>query len=214
MLLAGAPYGFGSGFWYGFRSNLLDQDLAWVERKDLISLSITWFISSALQISTDFWVAPLRPSTLEFDRATGPFLKSTGDIRLRDMRHEVKKDNDMRHEVKKDNDMRHCHFLNLTCDMGIIKHQRHATFQFLKIARWHGDPLQEPHHLPAAVTSLNHHSARQRYRPYRRSYPQQKAFLTAISEGRATRRGHLSLWEAYLQMVTTPSKRTTVKPPI
>ena len=29
-----------------------------------------------------------------------------------------------------DSDMRHCHFLNLTCDMGINKRQRHPTLPF------------------------------------------------------------------------------------
>ena len=41
-------------------------------------------------------------------------------------------------------DMRQGHFLNSTCDMGINKRQRHATFGFLKIDRRYEDPHQGP----------------------------------------------------------------------
>ena len=46
----------------------------------------------------------------------------------------------MRQGTEIESDMRHCHFLNLTCHMGINKQQRHETLPFLKIDRRHGDP--------------------------------------------------------------------------
>ena len=46
----------------------------------------------------------------------------------------------MRQGFKKYSDMRQGYFLNLTCDMAINKRQRHATLEFPKIDRRHGDP--------------------------------------------------------------------------
>ena len=71
------------------------------------------------------------PRPLNSTRRYGPFLKSTSDIRL----------SDMRQGTEIDSDMRHCHFLNSTCNMalGINERQRHSTLPFLKINRRHGD---------------------------------------------------------------------------
>ena len=58
------------------------------------------------------------PQPLNSTRRHSPFLKSTGDIRH----------SDIRQGTEIDSDMRHCHFLNSTCDMGINKRQRYATW--------------------------------------------------------------------------------------
>ena len=79
---------------------------------------------------------------LNSTRRHGPFLKSTGDMRL----------GDMRQGTEIDSDILHCHFLNSTCYMGINKRQRHATLPFLKIDRGHWDP-PPPHQGPPSCIS-------------------------------------------------------------
>ena len=83
------------------------------------------------------------PRPLNLTQQHGPFLKWTGDIRL----------SDMRQWTEIDRDMRHCHFLDLTCDMGINKQQRHATLPFLKIDRRHGDPHVKGPMVPYMTTT-------------------------------------------------------------
>ena len=51
---------------------------------------------------------------------------------------------DMREDFKQYSDMWQGYFLNLTCDMGINKRQRHATLAFLKINRRHGQATWGP----------------------------------------------------------------------
>ena len=70
----------------------------------------------------------MSPLTRKFDMAF--FLNSTCDIELIDMRQ----------GFQRESAMRQGNFLNLTCDMSIIKQQGHATLAFLKIDRPHEEP--------------------------------------------------------------------------
>ena len=51
-------------------------------------------------------------------------------------------------------DMEQGNLLNLICDIGINKHQRHGTFVFLKIYKRHGEPLSRAQHVLACSCNI------------------------------------------------------------